>query len=206
MVPVFCLTSWLSFRFYHYSVYFDVVRDCYESLVIWSFFSLLIEQLGGPEHAAALFESKPASRLFFPFCCVQYQPRNHILQKLRLGALQYVFVRPISTAIAVVLQSRSEYCSGDLSTDHGYFYLSMINFISVSIAMFALVEFYMIVKEDLAPHKPIPMFLSVKLIIFVSFWQSITIAGLSKFGLFSSNFKYWSSENISVGLQGLLLL
>ncbi len=30
MVPVYSFSSWLSLKFIHYSLFFDVVRDCYE--------------------------------------------------------------------------------------------------------------------------------------------------------------------------------
>jgi hypothetical protein len=32
MVPIYALMSWLSLRFYNYSIFFDVVRDCYEGM------------------------------------------------------------------------------------------------------------------------------------------------------------------------------
>ena len=36
--------------------------------------------------------------------------------------------------------------------------------------MYFLVLFYMSVKEELAPIKPVPKFLCIKAIIFFSFW------------------------------------
>ena len=30
MVPIYCLCSWISLKFFKLSIYFDTVRDCYE--------------------------------------------------------------------------------------------------------------------------------------------------------------------------------
>ncbi|KAF4649652.1 hypothetical protein FOZ61_001109 [Perkinsus olseni] len=40
MVPVYATTSWLSLLFVNHSMYLDMLRDCYESFVIYTFFSL----------------------------------------------------------------------------------------------------------------------------------------------------------------------
>lgn len=41
MVPVYAMVSFLSFLYYNHSVYFEVIRDCYEAFAIASFFSLM---------------------------------------------------------------------------------------------------------------------------------------------------------------------
>jgi ABC-type sugar transport system permease subunit len=41
MVPVYAMVSFLSFKYYNHSVYFEVIRDCYEAFAIASFFSLM---------------------------------------------------------------------------------------------------------------------------------------------------------------------
>lgn len=44
---------------------------------------------------------------------------------------------------------------------------------SVTIAMYCLVQFYMQLKGDLAEHKPLLKITAVKLVIFLSFWQTV---------------------------------
>lgn len=41
MIPVYSIVSFFSIVFYRKSVYFDVLRDCYEAFAIASFFALL---------------------------------------------------------------------------------------------------------------------------------------------------------------------
>ena len=95
-------------------------------------------------------------------------------------------------------------------------------------AMFALVQFYSVSRLDIAQYKPIPKFLSVKFVIFLSFWyvfliilnlfplysqlystlsylmlscrQSIVVSGfVAIHGLRETT--YWSSDNIATGIQ-----
>jgi bacteriorhodopsin len=51
MVPIYATVSFLSFKYYNHSVYFEVLRDCYEAFAIASFFSLLCAYLAENLHA-----------------------------------------------------------------------------------------------------------------------------------------------------------
>lgn len=55
-----------------------------------------------------------------------------------------------------------------------------IECIAVSIAMYCLVQFYIQVKEDISQHQPFLKILSIKLVIFLSFWQSVSHLHISK--------------------------
>lgn len=45
--------------------------------------------------------------------------------------------------------------------------------VSVTIAMYCLIQFYYQIKEDISEHRPFMKILSIKLVIFLSFWQSV---------------------------------
>jgi len=203
MVPIYAIDSFLSFRFYWISVYFDVVRDCYEAFVIYNFYSLLIEYVGGYERGKNLFMNRPRTRLVVPLVCFEVQPKRGLLRQCKRLTLQYVLIRPAMTLLALILQSVSQYCSGNYSPFHGYLWVTVVNFFSVTVAMYALVLFYSMGKEEIAQYKPLPKFLSVKFVIFLSFWQSIAVAGFVKIhGITATT--YWSTENIAEGVQDAL--
>ena len=44
----------------------------------------------------------------------------------------------------------------------------------VSVAMYCLLQFYIWLKADLSDHKPGLKILAIKLVIFLSFWQTVS--------------------------------
>jgi hypothetical protein len=53
----------------------------------------------------------------------------------------------------------------------GYLYVAIINNVSISLALYALVVFYFATKDLLRPYNPVLKFFTIKSIIFLSFWQ-----------------------------------
>lgn len=50
MVPIYAAVSFLSYYFYLHTVYYEVIRDCYEAFAIASFFALLCHYLAPNLH------------------------------------------------------------------------------------------------------------------------------------------------------------
>jgi len=205
MVPIYAANSWLSLRLYWLSVYFDVLRDCYEAFVILSFFYLLIDMLGGYEHCKDIMERKPSFRPIPPFCCCHVLPRRGFLRMGMRLLLQYVIVRPVVTFAILVLSVLGLYCPGDFGADHGYLYLTIVTSLSVSMAMFALVQFYVLFREHAASLSPGKKFIAVKMVVFLSFWQNVVLAALQYFGILKSTAN-WSVRDIHDGVQNFLIV
>lgn len=49
----------------------------------------------------------------------------------------------------------------------------IIESIAVSIAMYCLIQFYVQIHTDIAQYQPFLKILCIKLVIFLSFWQSV---------------------------------
>jgi hypothetical protein len=62
---------------------------------------------------------------------------------------------------------------------YAYIWAAGVNAISVTIAMYCLIQFYIQLKDDLAPHRPFMKVLCIKLVIFFCFWQSWIISLLT---------------------------
>ncbi|GFR66706.1 transmembrane protein 184C-like, partial [Elysia marginata] len=72
------------------------------------------------------------------------------------------------------------------------------------LAMYCLVLFYKAFKEELQYLNPVPKFLCVKAVVFLSFWQSLLIAFLAKIGVIPQNGPWVYYDNIhevSTGIQ-----
>lgn len=61
----------------------------------------------------------------------------------------------------------------------------VLNF-SQSWALYCLVQFYAITKDELAHIQPLAKFLTFKSIVFLTWWQGVAIALLYALGLFKS--------------------
>ena len=70
------------------------------------------------------------------------------------------------------------YDEGHYRVNRGYGYIVVIQTLSISVALYALVVFYLTTKKYLKPYRPVLKFALVKTIIFVTFWQAILINAL----------------------------
>lgn len=55
MVPIYAAVSFLSYYFYLHTVYYEVIRDCYEAFAIASFFALLCHYLAPNLHEQKVY-------------------------------------------------------------------------------------------------------------------------------------------------------
>jgi hypothetical protein len=73
--------------------------------------------------------------------------------------------------VTLILQAFDKYKDGDFSVNGGYLYLTLIYNISVSVALYGLFLFYESTKHILAKYEPVLKFLTIKSVIFLTFWQ-----------------------------------
>lgn len=57
------------------------------------------------------------------------------------------------------------------SINGGYLYITIIYNFSVSLALYALFLFFFATSDLLRPYEPVLKFLTIKSVIFLSFWQ-----------------------------------
>lgn len=100
-------------------------------------------------------------------------------QIVYIGIYQYCIVRLLFTIVAIISQAQGKYCQSSKHPQFASLWVSGFEGISVTIAMYCLVQFYIQLKEDLASHRPFLKVLSIKLVIFLCFWQSFLIALLT---------------------------
>lgn len=79
------------------------------------------------------------------------------------------------TIVSVISEATDRYCEASLSPAFAHIWVLAFESLAVTIAMFFVVQFYIQLKEDLAEHKPFMKVLSIKLVIFFSFWQTVCL-------------------------------
>ncbi|XP_077130903.1 transmembrane protein 184A [Ranitomeya variabilis] len=188
IVPIYSFDSWLSLLLIgndQYYVYFDSVRDCYEAFVIYSFLSLCFEYLGGESAIMTEIRGKPVkSSCYYGTCCLQGMSYSiGFLRFCKQATLQFCIVKPIMAVVTIILQAFGKYHDGDFNVQSGYLYITIIYNFSVSLALYALFLFYFATKELLHPFEPVLKFLTIKAVIFLSFWQGMLLAILERCGV-----------------------
>nr|BAC86522.2 unnamed protein product [Homo sapiens] len=83
----------------------------------------------------------------------------------------------------IILQAFGKYHDGDFNVRSGYLYVTLIYNASVSLALYALFLFYFTTRELLRPFQPVLKFLTIKAVIFLSFWQGLLLAILERCGV-----------------------
>ena len=96
-----------------------------------------------------------------------------------------MLIKPITSILAIILDNHDMFCDGTYNLHCGFPWLAFVNNISVSLSLYFLVLFYKATEERLAPFSPFYKFLTVKAILFFSFWQSCVFQILSSLDLFS---------------------
>lgn len=97
-----------------------------------------------------------------------------MLQIVWIGVFQYCCIRVLFTIVSVVTEVFDRYCEHSLSPAFGHIWVTVFNAASVTVAMFCLIQFYIQLRVDLAEHKPFMKVLCIKLVIFFSFWQTVS--------------------------------
>ncbi|KAK7679016.1 hypothetical protein QCA50_017960 [Cerrena zonata] len=115
---------------------------------------------------------------------------------VKWSVLQYVMIRPSTSCIltpgfrSLLIQSYSYH---DSSFDSGYHlpkkgilcesgswsfhtakaYITVIDAVSITIALYGLLMFYGLTKDELKGRRPLAKFLAIKLIVMFTFYQAL---------------------------------
>ncbi|UZJ54054.1 hypothetical protein CBS101457_003374 [Exobasidium rhododendri] len=205
MVPIYAIVSTLSYVFYRNGIYYQTIRDCYEAVVITSFFNLLLQYIGDtPAEQQEVFREVKLQKWFFPMNYWKYRPDGlHFLWLMKIFILQYAIVRPVCTLTAVGLQYYGIYCLESWEPYFGHIWIALAISVSVALAMYCIVQFYLPIQEQLKPYSPILKFFAVKSVVFLTFWQDSFLSILVYFGAIKQS-EYMTAADIQVGINALL--
>lgn len=204
MVPCYSIESFVSFMQPSISVDIEILRDCYEAFAMYCFGRYLVACLGGEDRAIEFMEREGRAASKMPLLehgsekgvVKHHFPMNLFLkpwklgqwlyQVIKIGIVQYMIIKAFTAILAVILEAFDVYCDGDFKLNCGYPYMAVILNFSQSWALYCLVQFYAVTKDELAHINPLAKFLTFKSIVFLTWWQGVAIAVLYDLGLFKS--------------------
>lgn len=143
------------------------------AFVIYNFMSLCYEYLGGEGNIMSEIRGKPikTSWSYMTCCLVGRSYTIGFLRFCKQATLQFCAVKPLMSIITLILQAFGKYKDGDWNPNSGYLYITMIYNVSVTLALYGLLLFYQATRDLLSPYEPVWKFITVKSVIFLSFWQ-----------------------------------
>lgn len=147
--------------------------------------------LGGQQHLMTQpVQNQPLKRVywtspFFLYC--------------KFGVFQYVLLKFLSTIAILLLEPHGLYKEGSFSYKGGYLYICILTNFSQTWALYCFFFFYFATKNELTPIRPVGKFLSVKLLVFFTWWQSLFISILYQMELIPH---YSSAEATIFGFGG----
>jgi len=207
MVPIYAWSAWFGLVFVQLATYIDFIRVCYEAFVIFNFLLLLTRYLGGHEGAVAILQRSKDQEMSWPApccCCPRFHFSANFLFHIKRGTLQYVIFSPLAAFAAVILGALGYYDDGNFNFNQGYVYIALVQNCTQMVALYCLIWFYLVAKDDLAPFKPFAKFLVVKSVVFFTFWQGILINVLAKLGVIYDTGGF-SAAQIQLGLQDFII-
>lgn len=128
----------------------------------------------------------------------------------KFGILQYVLLKFVCSFMAVILESFHLYKEGDFTPKGGYLYICIITNTSQCWALYCLILFYYATHNELSPIRPVGKFLSVKALVFFTWWQSVGISILYQMDMLphytdSKLTVKLSPEDVAKGIQDYLI-
>ncbi|KAG8951523.1 hypothetical protein FRC03_012527 [Tulasnella sp. 419] len=122
---------------------------------------------------------------------------------VKWSVLQYTIVRPAASIAGIICQAFNVLCEQSWSPKYASVWLTAIDFISISVALYGLLLFYGLTKEELAGRRPLAKFLCIKLIVFFTFYQSFVFSALQHYGVIKAT-EFWTESNVADGLNALV--
>lgn len=206
MVPVYALMSFLSLVFHQSSIYFNSIREVYEAWVIYNFLSLCLAWVGGPGAVVLSLSGrslKPSYCLMT--CCFPPIPLDgRFIRRCKQGCLQFVILKPILVTITLVLYAKGKYEDGNFSPKQAYLYITIIYTISYTLALYALALFYVACRDLLQPFNPVPKFIIIKSVVFLTYWQGVLVFLAAKTGFIKNAGEAAEFQNFIICVEMLI--
>ncbi|PPQ71311.1 hypothetical protein CVT24_012037 [Panaeolus cyanescens] len=228
MPPIYAIISFFSYRFFRDYTYYSFIQIAYEAITLSAFLLLIIEyvaETASGHSAEKAIERKDKMPLPIPFCCWRYRPtKAYFMYTVKVGkpisvfiapsfifrypnqwsVLQYVIIRPAASIAGIICEKYEVLCHSDGYTwRHAAVYIEVVNFISISIALYGLLVFYGLMHHELVGRRPMAKFLSIKLIVMFTFYQLFVFGWLE--GRVIHATQYWTTANIANGLNALAI-
>lgn len=215
MVPIYAMVSWLSLRWLSCRRWLEPLRECYEAVVLYSFYCYLISYLrlhtgSYDEWVAQLPPQHPQrplnNRLGRMIGVKTIERGEDFMHAMRQGVLAYVFVRPCLALIQVACMITHNWGEGQFTLRTGWLWCNLTNNITQFWALYSLVAMYHATHHELTDIQPLRKFIIIKMVVFFSFWQGFVLSILGWFRLIGrDNWTTYQTKTLAHGIQDVII-
>ncbi|CAO3617612.1 unnamed protein product [Cunninghamella echinulata] len=210
--PFYMLLCWLSYLRYDYSTTIMFFATLFEAFAVYNLFACYQSYLQ-PFRIEAGDIKEEARPTVIPYVKVHIKSRwgMHFRTIIDILVIQYPVWSVISAFISIFAELKGYYCPDSFSFKGAHVYLTIINFIALSIIISALFVYIATFKQEwsranISAHG---MFWSLKGPIMINFYIGVLLLdGLAYAGVIhgtdgthSSDGLAWSTENVKNGLE-----
>ena len=172
VVPVYTVAGWLEMLFPDTRIVAHSLVNFWEALVIYSFFNLILEYVGGEHnwlvcvqhtHPEGLNHTWPFNYCFKP---MDLDPKW--MRYCKLACFQFVLIKPIYglLMLPLVISGDSEHAPWSVIS-------TIVYNVTYTVALYALALLYMTTHDhpSLKPKRPLAKFATIKMVVFFTYWQ-----------------------------------
>ncbi|KAH7335957.1 organic solute transporter Ostalpha-domain-containing protein [Rhizoctonia solani] len=200
--------NWLSYRFIDQYVYLSLVYIVYEAFALSAFLYLMIQYVAKAAATSSIEEvlaKKDKAKLPPPWCCFRYRPtKSSFIHMVKWLVFQFVVIRPIVSTISIILQALGVLCPSTMSPAHPNLWLTLIDITSMVTAMYGLLLFYTLTRQELHGHRPLLKFAIIKVVVALSVTQEFVFKLLHTSDAIRPTAN-WSGIEVADGLNAFAL-
>jgi len=154
-------------------VYFELIRDIWEAVVIYSFLNLMLEYCGGENSCLSVIMNEPGSVTHFcplNLCFGALPLDSTFLRYCKQATIQFVIVKPVMAVINLILISQPPEKINRQVMD---ICMNIVYNISYTVALYYLALFYKAIHHHpgIVSKRPLAKFAAVKMVVFLTYYQ-----------------------------------
>ena len=173
VIPIYCTVSWIVMGYPSSAIVCHAIVDFWEALVIYSFFNLILEYVGGEHNWLLCVQQTHPEGLphVFPFNLFFRKPmalNPAWLRACKVACFQFVLIKPIFGLLMLPVL-----LSGNYHEAPWPMITNVVYNVTYTLAIYALAYLYLTTHDhpSLKPKRPLAKFACVKIVIFFTYWQ-----------------------------------
>ncbi|OQE29860.1 hypothetical protein PENSTE_c002G04726 [Penicillium steckii] len=202
MIPSYQMLSFIAICLPNAYPYIQGYTEVFQGIALYSFLMLLCDLMAPDEKSKVEFFSSLEIKR-------QWQPkktRNGLafLKLTWFSVLQYPVITLCTALAQTVTQGLHLYCLSSMKPQFSHIWLQVITSLSTSIAVNAILQFYMNMKVHMKEHKPLQKLMAFKLIVGVVFLEKILFLILEGTKVLKAN-KVLTYIDVMMGLETMII-